>query len=75
MANTFMHDHKPEPIRGTRYRSGTIKVAVVSLDGSKPVFVPASELMDLISDGGQFVVEIRDIPRRDFEAMPEFVGW
>jgi hypothetical protein len=51
-----------------------IRVAVVTVDGTSCT-VPVDELLAVIEDGGPYTVQIKTMPVREFEAMPEFQGW
>lgn len=61
-------------INGMPYRRPVIRVAVVTVDGTSCT-VPVGELLAVIEDGGPYTVQIKTIPVREFEAMPEFQGW
>lgn len=61
-------------INGMPYSREVIRVAVVTLDGASCT-VPLGDLPDMIEDGGQYTVQVKTMPRREFEALPEFAGW
>jgi len=51
-----------------------IRVAVVMVEGASCT-VPVGELLAAIEDGSEYTVKIKTMPLRDFEALPEFMGW
>jgi hypothetical protein len=64
----------PVRINSQLYTRPVIRVAVVTVDGTSCI-VPVGELLAVIEDGGPYTVEIKTMPVREFEAMPEFQGW
>lgn len=52
----------------------TIKVAVVRHDGTACT-VPLEALADMVEDGSEYTVQVKTMPLREFEAMPEFAGF
>jgi hypothetical protein len=64
----------PRKINGQMYIRPVIRVASVTMDGATCV-VPIGELLAVIEDGGEYIVQIRTMPVREFEALPEFDGW
>lgn len=48
-----------------------IKVAHVTHDGATAI-IPAVELMQLLEDGGSYMVRLSDMMQREFDLLPEF---
>ena len=61
-------------INGHRYWRPIVRVATVTVDGTTCA-VPVSELIDILSDGGRYEVELTTMSRADFDRLPEFNGW
>lgn len=61
-------------INGHTYLRPVIKVAIVTLDGSSCT-VPVGALLDVIEEGGPYMVEVKTMSLAKFEALPEFGGW
>lgn len=64
----------PVKINNQTYLRPVIRVAEITVDGATCV-VPVGELLDCIEDGSKYTVQIKTIPLRKFEEMPEFNGW
>ena len=62
-------------INGQRYLRPVIRVAKITMDGGPSCVVPVGDLIGCIEDGHEYTVQIKTIPVREFEAMPEFNGW
>ena len=61
-------------INGMPYLRPVIRVAVVTVDDTSCT-VPVGELLGVIGDGGPYSVEVKTMPLREFDALPEFGGW
>jgi len=59
---------------GIAHLQPVIRVAVVMVEGASCT-VPVGELLAAIEDGSEYTVKIKTMPLRDFEALPEFMGW
>ena len=64
----------PAIINGQRYLKEVMQVARVTLDGSTCV-VAASDLLDVLSGGGEYTVRLETMRVAEFERMEEFTGW
>ena len=62
-------------INGIKYMRPVIRVAKITMGGGASCVVPIGELLGAIDDGHEYTVQIKTIPLREFEAMPEFSGW
>lgn len=62
-------------INGVRYANkALIRVANVTVDGTTCT-VPLSDLVDTISSGGKYEVEVTEMRWSEFLKLEEFVGW
>ena len=61
-------------INGQRYRKSVMQVAHVTYDGTTCV-VAASDLLDILSGGGEYTVRLETMRVAEFERMAEFAGW
>ena len=65
----------PCKINGQTYMRPVIRVASIRLDGGAACVVPVDELLSVIEEGYEYTVHVKTIPVREFEALPEFIGW
>ena len=62
-------------INNQTYTRPVIRVAKITMGGGASCVIPVGELLACIEDGHEYTVQIKTIPLREFEAMPEFQGW
>ena len=61
-------------INGQRYQKQVMQVALVTVDGATCV-VAASDLLEVLSEGGEYTVRLETMRVAEFERMEEFDGF
>ncbi len=74
-ARCLGHDLGPVKINNQTYTRPVIRVAMITMDGGASCGVLVGDLFGCIEDGHEYTVQVKTIPLREFEAMPEFNGW